>query len=584
MEQKYYTVEKNKQILISLLKQYNIKKVVASPGTTNVTFVGSLQHDPFFEMYSCVDERSAAYMACGLAEESGEPVVLTCTGATASRNYVPGLTEAYYRKLPILAVTATQNENRIGHLVPQVIDRSMQMKDMCVCSEHVRHCESEEDVWEATIRVNRCLQALARRGGGPVHLNLETRYSRDFSVKELPMAKKIGHYSYGDSLPALPHGRIAIFVGSHSVWTQELTDAVDRFCSAHNAVVFCDHSSNYKGRFRVCNSLVGSQSNYISPTFKNDLLIHIGEVSGDYSASRLNNTYALWRVNPDGEIRDYFRKIKVVFEMSELAFFSHYASGSDEIKDSNEYLRACQDEYDKLHAAMPEVPFSNIWIAQHTANSLPANSYLHLGILNTLRAWNMFEIPTSVLSFVNVGGFGIDGCLSSCIGASLAHPDRLHFIVLGDLSFFYDMNVMGNHHVGSNVRILLVNNGVGTEFKNYNHPAHEFGAEANKFMAAGGHFGNKSKELVKHYAQNLGFEYLSASTKEEYLTNQGRFLSAEMAERPMLFEIFTTDEDESDALYAVYHILEDMKSQVVSKAREILPKPVLNGIKKMIRR
>ena len=101
MKKKYYTNERNVQIVIALLKAYNIRKVIASPGTTNMTFIGSIQNDPFFEIYSSVDERSAAYIACGLAAESGEPVVISCTGATASRNYMPGLTEAYYRKLPI---------------------------------------------------------------------------------------------------------------------------------------------------------------------------------------------------------------------------------------------------------------------------------------------------------------------------------------------------------------------------------------------------------------------------------------------------------------------------------------------------
>ena len=119
MEQMFYTVERSQQIVISLLKQYGIRKIITSPGATNITFVASVQHDSWFELYSSVDERSAAYMACGMAAESGEPVVLTCTGATASRNYVPGLTEAYYRKLPVLAITATQDERRIGHLLPQ---------------------------------------------------------------------------------------------------------------------------------------------------------------------------------------------------------------------------------------------------------------------------------------------------------------------------------------------------------------------------------------------------------------------------------------------------------------------------------
>ena len=120
--------------MISLLKQNGIRKIVASPGATNVTFVGSLQGDSFFEMYSCVDERSAAYMASGLCAESGEPVVLSCTGATSSRNYMPALTDAYYRKLPILAITSSQFSSRVGQMVAQVTDRTSPPSDTVVRS------------------------------------------------------------------------------------------------------------------------------------------------------------------------------------------------------------------------------------------------------------------------------------------------------------------------------------------------------------------------------------------------------------------------------------------------------------------
>src|SRR5690554_5917127 len=122
--EKYYTDEKNVQVLIALLKKHAIRKVIASPGSANSPLSASLQQDSFFEMYSIVDERSAAYIACGLAAESGEPVVISCTGATASRNYLPGLTEAFYRKLPVLAITSTQSVSRVGHHIAQVIDRS----------------------------------------------------------------------------------------------------------------------------------------------------------------------------------------------------------------------------------------------------------------------------------------------------------------------------------------------------------------------------------------------------------------------------------------------------------------------------
>ena len=201
MNQKYYTAERSVQILISLLKQHGIKRIVASPGTTNLTFVASIMQDSWFEMYSSVDERSAAYMACGMAAESGEVVVLSCTGATASRNYVSGLTEAYYRKLPILAVTSTQDINRIGHLIPQVIDRRVVQNDIVLLSEHVPVTFNDADEWSNTVKINRALLELRHRGGGPVHINLTTIYSRDFSIKNLPQARLIRRICLGEEFP-----------------------------------------------------------------------------------------------------------------------------------------------------------------------------------------------------------------------------------------------------------------------------------------------------------------------------------------------------------------------------------------------
>ena len=151
---KYYTSERGPQIIIALLKAFGIRKVVASPGTTNMSLVASMQQDPFFEMYSSVDERSAAYMACGMAAESSEPVVITCTGATASRNYMPGLTEAFYRKLPIVALTANQGVKNIGHLIAQNIDRRRTPNDLVNMSVEVPAVTNEEEAWLCNVNVN----------------------------------------------------------------------------------------------------------------------------------------------------------------------------------------------------------------------------------------------------------------------------------------------------------------------------------------------------------------------------------------------------------------------------------------------
>ena len=571
----FYTSERHVKLLIELLKAMGIHKVIASPGTTNITFVASLQQDSFFEIYSAADERSAAYMACGLAAESGEPVVLSCTGATASRNYLPGLTEAYYKKLPVLAVTSVQSMANVGHIIPQVIDRSVVAKDVAQLSVCLPVIKDENDVWACELKVNQALLALKRHGGGPVHINLETSYSRDFSVKQLPEVRVIDRITFHDDFPALSDGHIVVFVGSHKVWTKDETETLDKFCASHNAVVFCDHTSGYKGKYRFLPALVKGQA-YNQPILPEiETLIHIGDVSGDYYTLGIS-AKQVWRVSEDGELRDTFRKLRYVFEMPESAFFSHYTDS--EVGDDS-YLALCKKAYEDVYSHIPELPFSNIWMAQQLAPSLPENSVLHLGILNTLRSWNFFEIPASVLSYGNVGGFGIDGDMSSLIGASLANPEKLYFGVLGDLAFFYDMNVMGNHHVGRNVRIMLVNNGRGTEFRNYNHMANMFGADADAYMAAAGHYGNKSKDLVKHYAEDLGFEYMSASSKDEFNSVYQRFVTADMTDKPMLFEVFTDSRDESDALLAISICLKTDKDVKHEKLVETAKKVLGGGYK-----
>ncbi|WP_420745566.1 thiamine pyrophosphate-binding protein [Photobacterium damselae] len=558
------TKEINAQIVISLLKSHGITKVVASPGTTNVAFIASIQNDPYFSVYSSVDERSAAYIACGLAEESGEPVVISCTGATASRNYAPGLTEAYYRKLPVLAITSMQDNSKVGHLVAQVIDRSSLQNDIVKLSVQLPIVKDRDDIWSCEIKVNQAILELKRNGGGPVHINLPTTYTLPFENKPLPTYKAIDRIGLNDVLPDLK-GKVAILVGSHSKWTDKETRAIDRFCASRDAVVFCDHSSSYKGKYRVQFSLVAAQELMDHSPYIPDVLIHIGEVTGDYASLKLAGKQ-VWRVNCDGEIRDTFRKLRYVFEMEEEEFFDAYTI---DVKGKNMYFDECNSILERVRNKIPELPFSNLWVASQLASKIPNKSMLHLGILNSLRSWNYFDVDKSIDTVSNVGGFGIDGALSSLIGASLFNSDRIYFAVLGDLAFFYDMNSLGNRHVGNNIRILLINNGKGTEFRQYNHHAAYFLEQADDFIAAAEHYGNKSPTLVKNYVQSLGFEYFSAKNKKEFGELSERFLNTEEKGRSMVFEIFTNSDEESEALRKINTIEKGNKESFMKNARGI---------------
>lgn len=578
---KNYTDEQNVQILLALLKEYGIRKVIASPGTTNMALVGSMQQDPFFEMYSAVDERSAAYMACGLAAESGEAVVLSCTGATASRNYLPGLTEAYYRKLPVLAITSTQDISKVGHHIAQVIDRSVIQNDVARYKTVLPIVKDENDYWSCVVKVNQALSELFRHGGGPVHINLPTLYSKNYSVKELPKIRLIRRIHKVSALPELPQGKIAVFVGAHQHWAKEQENALDLFCASNDAVVFCDHTSNYKGKYRVLYSLVAGQRMLDHSDTNPDLLIHIGEITGDYYTLGLG-AKQVWRVNEDGEMRDTFRKLAYVMEMSEQTFFEHYTKNNKKAEDC--YLNSCKSQLTNLYNKIPELPFSNVWIAAKMANRIPAHSTIHFGILNSLRSWNFFELPQSVLSSSNVGGFGIDGNISSLLGASLCHKEKLYFGVVGDLAFFYDMNAVGNRHLGNNIRILMINNGKGTEFRQFNHVAAHFETDADEYIAAAGHYGNKSPELIKHYAQDLGFEYFKASNKDEFDQVYERFLTPDKTDKPLFFEVFTNSDDESEALRLMLNLEENIKGKMKDVAKQVLGQSGVNMLKNIMRK
>ena len=171
------------------------------------------------------------------------------------------------------------------------------------------------------------------------------------------------------------------------------------------------------------------------------------------------------------------------------------------------------------------------------------------------------------------------------VGASLTNPNKLFFGVFGDLAFFYDMNVLGNRHVGNNIRLLLINNGKGNEFRLYCNPCIIFGEDAEPFMAASGHYGNKSGQLVKHYAEDLGFDYLCASTKEEFIKNMALFIQLK-TNKPIVFEVFTDTDSESNALKAIRSIKTDavftIKKKMTNAIKDVLGNSGVQTIKDII--
>jgi 2-succinyl-5-enolpyruvyl-6-hydroxy-3-cyclohexene-1-carboxylate synthase len=271
--------------------------------------------------------------------------------------------------------------------------------------------------------------------------------------------------------------------------------------------------------------------------------------------------------------------------MNLYCFFEHYTSiGITNNKDKeNSFFELWVKEINHLNNMIPDLPFSNIWVAEKLHSILPKNSTLHLGILNSLRSWNFFDIDPTIQAISNVGGFGIDGNLSSLIGASLSSPNKLFFGIFGDLAFFYDLNSLGNREIRTNLRIILINNGTGTEFKNSNHRASKFNSD--KFVAANGHFGNKSRTLVKNFSENLGFEYYGCDDKIQFEAISDYFTSSKIGEKSIIIELFINEIDERLALENVTQLI---LPKVSTSAKQLVTKTIgvdnSDKIKRLIRR
>src|SRR5690606_1986029 len=430
---------------------------------------------------------------------------------------------------------------------------------------------------------NTAILELTRHGGRPVHIDLPTTYSLPFTEKETLRTRVIQRFTLTDNLPELKTDkRIAVFDGSHKPWSAEETKALEDFCDRYDAVVFCDHTSGYQGKGRLLFSLAAAQELHTKAELKPDITLHIGEITGDYPLLGMAER-EVSRISADGEIRDTFRRLRYVFEMSETSFFRRYAGESGGATKKS-YYQQCAEFLETVRKKIPEIPFSNIWLASKMASKIPPGSVIHFGILNSLRTWNFFELPDNVASFSNVGGFGIDGGVSTLLGASLGNPNKLYYGVIGDLAFFYDLNAIGNRHTPNNLRVLLVNNGKGIEFRLYNHHAAHFGSDGDELVAAAGHYGNKSRSLVKNFAESLGFEYFSASNKEALETADQRFIGPRVTVGRLLSEVSTDGEEESRALRLMHPLEVSPEGKGNLLVRSVLGQRGVNTVKEMVTR
>jgi 2-succinyl-5-enolpyruvyl-6-hydroxy-3-cyclohexene-1-carboxylate synthase len=563
-----YSDEINIQLLISNLKNYSISSIVVSPGSANSNLIYSLQNDPFFSLYSVVDERAAVYVAIGLFKKTRKPIVVSCTGATASRNYVSALSEAFESRIPIISVTSTQDPILIGHNIAQVIDNSnllfgvykrrIELPTFSINDNNKKHY--------LNINLNDILSKLFYLNSGPIHINLITNYSPVFT-SNFSTFPKINYIHSLHQLPDLNKKKIIIFLSSNTVLEKHEVEILDLFCEKFNSLVIADNTSSYNGKYGINPSLILSQPADFYNELVPDLFFHIGGISGDYSLFNIIRAPVYFFSNSEFLIDAY----KYLHSHITLKFTESFAFYINNTLNENSliYFNLWISKLAYLYSNFPNIPFSNLLIAKFLSENIPNSSIIHLAILSSLRAWNYFQVFKSMLSS-NVGGFGIDGALSTALGLSYFSKNHV-FLIVGDLAFFYDINILFSKIPDkTKVTIILINNKKGVEFKRYNHQASNFGLETNPFIAADGHYSSLNDDLVLSLCTYLNFDYHEAIDIQSF---KKAFDHVKNYSKNTIIECKIDEFDESKALFLVNNIFKTpIKKKLINKINSFLNK------------
>lgn len=543
-----YSNLKNVQYLLAALKAYKINTVVVSPGNSHNAIVRSLEEDGFFKTYNIVDERSAAFFACGLCQEKQTPVAICCTSGTAASNYLTGITEASRRGLPIVVITGDKNPYYLNQYEDQMIE------NMSIFSSVVRYgcklpiVENDKDCWYCQRVLNEALLELSHHGTGPVHIDVPIEQGMlaiggDFSADKLPDFNKIERIDLHmpdaererKAFSSLKGKKVLIMCGQDDHIPDRENELIEAISEKYNCVFATDKLSNLhcKGTIEITRA-ARAYSAKISE-FMPDVIISIaGNPAMDYKFQLKGAPSGTehWIVNKEGRIADPFKRLTGVFEGDTLEFLEAMNRCGNK-NETNEYYRHWKDCTEQVE--IPEFEYSNLYTVQKAMKNMPKNSVFNIANSTTIRLAQYFDLDDSIQVYCNRGVNGIDGCVSAFVGQSAASADKLNFLIVGDLTFFYDMNSLWNRYVGKNVRIML-NNNEGAALFHFNQGTALY-PTLNENVAAE-HFAT-----AKGWVEAQGFKYLSAHSKDEFDKNLATFLSAD-SESPIFFEVFThKDED-----------------------------------------
>lgn len=546
------------QSIVHLCLSKGIDTVIISPGSRNAPLTIEFTKNPTIKAYSIVDERCAAFVGLGIAQQTGKPVALVCTSGSALVNYYPAITEAFYSDIPLVAISADRPIERIdigdgqtirqknifenhilysanlySELVPvgEVTDQKIAQK----IKESQRHNDQE---------INKALN-IAIEQSGPVHINApfyEPLYEMTEEVVVRPIeiaphiiereisTEELKHYAHDWNKAQ----RKLVIIGVQDPNTID-TALLEMLGNDSSVIVFTETTSNvsHPNFFTRIDNIIGSLDDEGFKALQPEILLTFGGMVVSKKVKAFLRTYQPqqhWHVDAKKAYDTYFC-LNRHFEMSADYFLRRLKDLVERKRSSyqSDWL-AVRAKRDVLHKKyIDQMEWCDFKAFDHILNVIPDNSMLQLGNSSTVRYAQLFDVNKTLEVFCNRGTSGIDGSTSTAIGAAMA-SEKLVTLITGELSFFYDSNALWNRHIPKNFKIVVINNSGGGIFRIL--PNKDKNTENFDEFFETTH--NLSAEKL---CEMYNFKYLRVDNEEECAFAKAELYTSN--EQPTLLEIFT---------------------------------------------
>ena len=481
------------QAIARLCVDKGMTDFIVSPGSRSAPITAALAMQSGLRCRAVYDERSAGYIALGVAQQSGRPVGLVCTSGTAAINLAPALVEAQYQGVPLLALTADRPPEWIDQQDNQAI------RQRGVYGPHVRasfelpvEMEHPDAVWHALRMLNEAIDLASQPLPGPVHVNvplreplypelarLETGQSKTVATRRIdvmPARGQLTEAAWDELLAGWQLATRKLILGGMHPADEALRSALRSLSARPDVAVIADITANLfpdGTPLHHGDAILGTKQPQALLRMQPDLVISFGgPVTSKYVKQFLRGNAPAaphWRIQPAGVAPDTYQTVTRVLPVQPADFFAELAHRTAALPAASDYAadwrRLEAEAAQQIDAFLTAASFGEFRAVRQVMAALPAASRLQLGNSMPIRYANLIGHAGARLTSVNSnrGTSGIDGAVSTAVGAALASGD-LTTLLVGDLGFFYDRNGLWHAHVPANLRIVLLNNHGGGIF------------------------------------------------------------------------------------------------------------------------